>query len=231
MTLKPFLLCISLCFPLAASAASYHDLSTIKKQVSDYLYSLPDIQLNKESKITVHAIDSRLKLAACESLNFKLASGSHLMGKTSVHVICSAPKAWSFYLTASISRYDEVMVLNGSFKRGHIISEGDIYASRKDLSTLPFGYITEKNVLIGKQLKRHLQAGKILTPSHVTNPIIIKRGEMVALQTSNSGFMVRMKGTAMSDGAIGDKIRVKNSSSNRIIEGEITSHGIVTIGK
>lgn len=231
MTLRSLLLCISLGFSFAVTAANYHDLSTIKKQVSDYLYNLPDVQLNKESKITVHSINSRLKLPRCDSLDFKLASGSHLMGKTSVRVICSTPKPWSFYITATISRYDEVMVLNGSYKRGYIIKEGDIYASRKDLSSLPFGYITTKKDLIGKELKRNLQAGKILTPSHVTSPVIIKRGEIVALQRTASGFMVRMKGTAMMDGALGDKIRVKNASSKRIVEGEITNPGIVSIGK
>ena len=230
MTLRLILLLVSLCLPLVLEAESYHDMSNIKKQVSDYLFSLPEIQQNKETKITVHSIDRRLKLSKCSSLGFNLASGSHLMGKTSVRIICSKPKPWSFYITTTISRYDEVMILNGSFSRGHIIKAGDIFKARKDLSKLPFGYITNVTDVIGKQLKRHMQAGRVLTPSHLRNPLVIKRGEIVALQRKTSGFMVSMKGTAMMDGAVGDKIRVKNSSSRRIVEGKVIKAGVVIIG-
>lgn len=229
MKLKRLLLSITLCFPLIIKAESFHDMSNIKNQISNYLYSLPEIKQNKDTKIIVHSIDRRLKLSKCDALSFNLASGSRLMGKTSVRIICSSPKAWSFYVATTISRYDEVMVLNGSFSRGHILRENNIFRTRKDLSKLPFGYITNIHDVIGKQLKRHMQVGRVLTPSHLTNPIVIKRGELVALQRETSGFMVSMKGSAMMDGAIGDRIRVKNSSSKRIIEGKIAKAGLVII--
>lgn len=230
MTLRFILLYVSLSLPMMSKAESYHDISNIKKQVHSYLLNLPDILQNKETKITVNPIDKRLRLSKCDALDFNLASGSHLMGKTSVRVICSAPKPWSFYITTTISRFDEVMVSNGSFSRGHIIKKSDVYKTRKDLSKLPFGYITNSVDVIGKQLRRHVQAGRILVPSQLRNPLIIKRGETVALQRKTSGFMVSMKGTAMMDGAVGDKIRVKNNSSKRIIEGEISRSGAVIIG-
>jgi len=229
MTANVTILCLSLFFSPVVLAKNFHNMKNVKQQVADYLYNLPDIKQYKDTKVSVHSVDRRLKLAKCDSLNFKLATGSHLMGKTSVRVICSSPKPWSFYITATISRFDEVMVLNGSFSRGHIIKASDVFQVRKDLSKLPFGYITNKSDVIGKQLKRHCQAGRILTPSYLTNPIVIKRGELVALQKKAAGFMVSMKGTAMMDGAIGDNIRVKNNSSKRIIEGKITQSGIVII--
>jgi flagellar basal body P-ring formation protein FlgA len=229
MKLRLLLLSITLYFPLIITAESFHDMSNIKHQVTTFLYSLPEMQKNKDTKITVHSIDNRLKLSKCDSLDFNLASGSRLMGKVSVRIICSAPKAWSFYIATTISRYDEIFVLNGSFSRGHVLIESDIYKIRKDLSKLPFGYITNTSDVIGKQLKRHMQVGRVLTPSHLRNPLVIKRGEIVALQRKTSGFMVSMKGKAMMDGAIGDRIRVKNSSSKRIIEGQVAKAGLVII--
>lgn len=229
MKIRLLLLSIVFCFPLTLSAERFQDIASIKKQVTSFLYNQPEIQQNKDTKVTVHSIDSRLKLSECDSLGFNLASGSRLMGKTSVRVICSSPKAWSFYIAATIARYDEIIVLNGSFSRGHILIRSDIFTTRKDLSKLPFGYITDVNDVIGKQLKRHMQVGRILTPSHLTKPLVVKRGEIVALQRKTSGFMVSMKGRAMMDGAIGDRIRVKNSSSKRIIEGQVAKAGLVII--
>lgn len=229
MNIKPLALIYLLCSSTAVMATKNHDLNEIQEQVSQYLYSLPEISRDDDTKVLVHTIDKRLRLSTCSSLTFNLASGSDLLGKTSVRVICSAPKSWSFYLTATISKFKNVFSLNGSFNRGHIIKERDIFSIRKDLAKLPFGYITDEMDVIGKQLKRHTRAGRVLTPSQLRNPLIIKRGEIIALQKRTSGFMVNMKGIAMMDGAIGDRIRVKNKSSKRIIEGTITKAGIVTI--
>ena len=224
-----FIICILLCFAGLANAAGYHDMSQISKQVKDYLYNLPEIKQDKDTLVKVHSFDRRLKLAKCNRLDFNIASGAHLSGKTSVRVICKSPKSWSFYITASISRYDEVYLSNGTFSRGHILRESDVYKSRKDLSRLPFGYITQPSDVIGKQLKRSIQAGRILSPSQLNNPLVIKRGDIISLQSLNRGFSVSMKGVAMVNGAIGDNIRVKNTSSKRIVEGKVIKPGIVMI--
>ena len=217
------------CLPLLVQAGEFHDMSNIGKQVKSFLYSLPELDKNNDTKIKVHSIDRRLKLASCSKLSFDLANGADLIGKTSVRVICQAPKEWSFYTTATISRYTEIYVSNGSLRKDQILKREDLYKSRKDLGKLPFGYITRAEDIIGKQLKRHIQAGRIISPSQLRNPIVIKRGEIISLQHKTNDFMITMKGTAMMNGAVGEKIRVKNSSSKRIVEGTITRAGIVSI--
>ncbi|MDH5517330.1 MAG: flagellar basal body P-ring formation chaperone FlgA [Gammaproteobacteria bacterium] len=218
------------CLPITLQAGNYHDLSTFNTMISDFLYQLPELKRDDKTRIKVHSIDKRLKLAQCNKVSLNLASGSQLLGKTSIRVSCQQPKAWSFYATAMISRYDDIYVSSGNYTRGHIIRDSDVYKARKDLAKLPFGYITKPADIIGKQLKRQLQAGRIITPSQLTNPVVIKRGEMIALQRKTSSFMVSMKGSAMADGAIGDRIRVKNNSSKRIVEGRVIRPGVVEIG-
>jgi len=224
---------ILICFLGTAStsmAAKYHDMRNIRQQITQFLYSYPELQRGDDTVIKVNAVDRRLKLATCDELKFNLASGSRLLGKVSVRVICFKPNSWSFYVTSHISRFEEIYIANGSLSRGHIIRASDVYKSRKDLSRLPFGYITDEKSLIGKQMKRHVQAGRILTPSQIRNPIVIKRGELISLKRDSQGFSISMRGTAMSDGAIGDRIRVKNNSSKRIVEGTISQAGVVNIG-
>ncbi|MCK4707491.1 MAG: flagellar basal body P-ring formation protein FlgA [Gammaproteobacteria bacterium] len=229
--MKHYLLLISIlsCLSLTIQAEEFHDMSNISKQVKEYLYNLPELNRNKDTKIKVHSVDRRLRLARCNNLSFNLASGANLIGKTSIHIICEAPKEWSFYITATISRYTEIYVSNGSLSKDHILREEDLYKSRKDLAKLPFGYITKPKNIIGKQLKRHIQAGRIISPSQLRNPVVIQRGEIISLQRKTSDFMISMKGTAMMNGAIGERIRVKNNSSKRIVEGTITRAGIVSI--
>lgn len=211
-------------------AAGYQDLSPIRQLVKEFLLSFPELKQTSDTLIKVNSIDRRLKLSRCEKLDFDLATGSRLLGKLSVKVMCKKPKAWSFYVTAHISRFGQVYIANNALSRGHLVRAGDVYQSRKDLSRLPFGYIIDDKAVIGKQLKRHVQAGTVLTPSQLTSPIVIKRGEIISLQKKAAGFAISMKGTALSDGAVGERIRVKNNSSKRIIEGTITQSGIVMIG-
>jgi len=230
MTKKLLLMWLITYFSPIALAEKYHDMSNLGQQIENFIFNLPEMRRDNDTSIKVNAIDRRLKLAHCNQIKFNLASGSHLIGKTSIRVICTEPKAWSFYVTANISRYEQIYIANSTLNRGQIIRESDVYKSRKDLSKLPFGYITKPKDIIGKQVKRHVQAGRILRPSQLINPIVIKRGEIISLQSNSSGFTISMKGTAMSNGAIGDRIRVKNSSSKRIVEGTISQAGIVRIG-
>lgn len=216
--------------PISLHAGNYHDLSKLNSMITEFLYDLPDLKRDNNTRIKVHSVDKRLKLSKCNKVTLSLASGSQLLGKTTIRVICQQPKAWSLYVTAMISRYEDIYLSNGNFNRGHILRQSDVFKSKKDLAKLPFGYITKPADIIGKQLKRHIQPGRIISPSQLTNPVVIKRGEIIALQRKTSGFMVSMKGSAMSDGAIGDKIRVKNNSSKRIVEGRVIQAGIVTIG-
>ncbi|MBN8115235.1 flagella basal body P-ring formation protein FlgA, partial [Vibrio vulnificus] len=44
-----------------------------------------------------------------------------------------------------------------------------------------------------------------------------------------SGMSITTKGTAMSDGVVGEQIKVKNDKSNRIIDAQVSGVGEVTV--
>jgi flagella basal body P-ring formation protein FlgA len=212
-----------------SQAAAYQSLTEITDAVKAFLLAKDEIHQYPDTVVQVHSIDKRLNLSKCEKINYQLSSGAKLIGKTTVKVSCEAPKIWSFYVNANISCFTDVYTLNGNFNKGHIIRQSDVYKVRKDLARLPFGYITEKEQIVGKEIKRNLQAGRPVTPSQIRNPLLIKRGGIVSLQNKTAGFTVQMKGVAMMDGAAGDRIRVKNSSSDRIVEGTVDQSGNVDI--
>ena len=99
----------------------------------------------------------------------------------------------------------------------------------KDLSRIKYGYFTKIEHLVGKQLKRRIPQNKIIKVNYVKSPTLIKRGEIVSIVAENNGYSVKMSGTAMADGIYGERIRVKNLSSKRIIEGTVKKAGIISI--
>lgn len=198
--------------------------------VETFLKNQPGLDNPEQIEIEVGHIDSRLQLHACEAaLETFLAPGHKTLGKTSVGVRCSGPRPWALYVPANIDRYALVYQTTGALPKGHILRQRDITTVKANLARLNYGYFTDANDLIGKQTSRRIGQTKILTPNLVKAPLLVKRGEQVDLIAESGHYAIRMSGQAMMNGSQGDRIRVKNLSSQRIIEGIVTRRGEVTV--
>ncbi|MCW8934595.1 MAG: flagellar basal body P-ring formation chaperone FlgA [Gammaproteobacteria bacterium] len=209
---------------------SLHNHQDIKETARQFL----DANINKSQfsriKITMGQLDSRLKLSKCPlPLTATLAPGSEFAGKTTVHLRCSTNNPWTVYISARINLFGKVIQTASPLTKGHIIRKGDLHAVEEDLSRIKYGYFTSKEHLIGKQLKRRLPQNRIVKANYVKAPTLVKRGELVSIVAENTGYSVKMTGTAMNNGAKGERIQVKNSSSKRIVEGIIKEAGVVSI--
>ena len=208
----------------------HHSHAAIVKAVQKFLENHQDIKQYAERDIQVEHLDPQLNLNQCsEALQTYLAPGAKTLGKTTVGVRCHAPKAWALYVPARVTLYETVYRTADNLPRGHLISEADIEPVKQDLGRLHRGYFSDKSQLIGKETRRRLRQGHVITPSQVKAPLLVKRGDQVELIARSSPYAVRMSGKAMADGARGDRIRVKNLSSKRIVEGTVTQAGQVTV--
>jgi flagella basal body P-ring formation protein FlgA len=123
-----------------------------------------------------------------------------------------------------------VVVAATDLPRGALLTEKDLSLEELDITALHRGYMEEITDAIGKKLKRNLQRGQVLTPHQVATPLAVKRGNRVTIIASTPGaFEIRMQGQAMDNGAAGDRIKVKNTSSKRVVEATIRSPGIVEV--
>jgi len=175
-------------------------------------------------------LDPRLRLAQCPvPLTATLAAGSRFAGKTTVHIRCSGNTSWTVFLSAHINLYADVIKTAQPLNRGHILQKSDLIMNEQDLSQLKYGFFTEPQYLIGKQLTRRLVQNSVIKANYIKSPTLVKRGELVSIIAENPQYSVKMTGTAMMDGARGDRIRVKNLSSKRIIEGIVKKSGVVSI--
>jgi len=202
---------------IASTARQFIDANIDKSR-----FSRVSIQMNQ--------LDPRLRLTKCPMpLTSTLAPGSQFSGKTTVHLRCNSNSPWTVYIGAHIKLFGKVIQTTTPLTKGHILLDDDLVAVEEDLSQLKYGYFTTKDKLIGKQLKRRLVQNQVVKANYVKSKTLIKRGELVSIIAENTGYSVKMTGTAMGSGARGDRIQVKNSSSKRIIEGIIKEAGIVSI--
>lgn len=182
--------------------------------------------------IRLQPLDPRLRLPKCQAaLEAFLPSGARTAGNTSIGVRCPDAKPWILYLSANIQIHDQVLVAKRFLRRGTILSAADFQSERRELSTLPSGYETDPQQLIGRQLQRALMAGKVIPPRSVKIPPAVRRGETVTLVAGQSGIEITSSGIALNDARIGERLRVRNERSQRVIEGKVTANRRVEVGR
>lgn len=235
MNIRPALLIMLTILSLGSSAISkagqkIESHAAIIQAVQQFLESQPEIQQHSKYTLQIGHLDSRLRLNACDQpLETYLSPGGKLSGKTSVGVRCTAPKPWALYVPATVNLITDVYRTVRPLPRDHIINEQDIVSVEYNASRLNYGYFTRKEDLIGKQTRRRLKQNQVITPNQITEALIIKRGEKISLIAKSDNFAIKMKGEALMNGVLGERIRVKNMSSKRIIEGTVTQNGEVTV--
>lgn len=214
----------------AVASTSYHPHSDIIKQAKIFIEKNINHSQFTKVEINMGQLDRRLNLNKCtHPLQTNLSPGSQLSGKSTILVKCSSQKPWTVYIGAQIKLYKEAIATVRPLDRGHILTAQDLTPLETEITSLNQGYYNDKSSLIGQQLKRRLPQKRIIKANYITPPTMVKRGELVTIIAENTGFSVKMNGKALANGTKGDRIRVKNLSSKRVIEGTVMTHGVVNI--
>lgn len=124
----------------------------------------------------------------------------------------------------------EVPVLQNPVRSGDIISEADVtYVDirEKDLSAKA---VLDAGQLIGKSARRSLPALRTLSAADVTEPLLVKKGDLVTVTVQNNMLHLTAQGKALENGASGATVRVMNTASNQILEAVVTGAQSVTVG-
>ena len=214
--------------PVLAESGKFESIDTIKATAQDFLSSHSEIQDQANTTVSIGNIDARLTLPTCGTpLEAFLPSGAKVLGKTTIGVRCQAPRPWTLYVPAKVASFSQVLVTNAPLRRGHLVSAQDVSLQSRDSSSLNRAYLSDPEQVIGKVLKKNLARRALFTDAVLTEPHIIDKGQHIDLQAGRHGLQVSVTAVALSGGAVGEKIRVKNLSSSKIIEGTILASGAV----
>ncbi|MFL0809619.1 MAG: flagellar basal body P-ring formation protein FlgA [Agarilytica sp.] len=218
-----------------ANADTTQDIERLREAVhaftsEHYRHSLQHRNFEEDVEISVGNIDKRLRLARCDDqLGFKIQEPPHNIRNITVKTSCHNDRRWTIYVPVSIDIYSDVLVLNKSISRGEVLQEDDISHQRMNISTVGRGHIEDPTRAIGFELKRSLNAGEVIRLPYLTHPDIVRKGQIVVL-TSGSRFLnIETSAVALTNGYLGETIKVKNERSNRVVDVEVTGPGKVTV--
>jgi flagella basal body P-ring formation protein FlgA len=129
-------------------------------------------------------------------------------------------------------RYDEIVkvpVLISEIEHSTAITADNIEYAEMPKSKLQNNTITDEDALLGKILKHSIPSGRPIRTSDIEKQIIVSRGKAVNILFKTPSMTLQTSGVAMDSGGKGEVIRVRNSSSEKIIQAEIQNEELVSV--
>lgn len=182
------------------------------------------------AQVEASPLDQRIRLARCDQpLQAFLRPGTRVAARTIVGVRCVGSKPWKVYVPVNLVITADVLIPKRTLPKGHLITAEDLAADRRDVSRLQQGYYSSPAALVGQRVALTITAGRVITPRMVEADKVIRRGQSVTLIASSGGLRISMSGKALSDGALHQRIEVRNDNSGRIVEGIVRSREHVEV--
>lgn len=218
---------ISVC-QCANAQAPIESIDSIRSKVAQFLTDEYSQTHAEKVEVRVGNLDSRLRLTKCsQDLNLNLKDSSRTGGNINVQVSCSAGSAWTILVPAQAKVYRSVAVAGRNLQRGDLVSAADLSSEIKDVGDLRIGFALAPEAIIGKEIKFAVNKGETFRNSALDAPLVIKRGDTVSMESNAGGISVKTSATAVSDGRVGQQIRVKNNQSARVINARVVEAGKV----
>jgi flagellar basal body P-ring formation protein FlgA len=110
---------------------------------------------------------------------------------------------------------------------GDVIRPDDVVAHPVP-RPLPEALFAERNI-VGQQIRRRIQADRPLTTPDVGPRIAVLASAPVTVLWSSGPIRMEMQGRAIESGALGDEVRVLNTSSGQTIRSIVTGDGMTEV--
>lgn len=200
----------------------------VKQAIETYLF-----QNNEELEIRTH--DYRREIAITPKAKIievsKLISSKPGRKKFELLISDNNDYQQSITVSAFVDVFREVPVSVSKLERGNIITEGDIAYARLNTRNLPRDYVSDVKRIIGYEIKNSLNPGQPFKLSKISVPKIIKNGDSVVLEYKTKNLLATATGKAIQSGGLGEEIKVRNSSSGKVIKAEVLGEGLVGVVK
>lgn len=211
------------------SSSTEYNLST---QLNDYLTAKQNEIAEKgyRSDFNIGNIDPRFNEKPCTlPLEFSLNRSPLTQANLTVLSECKDQTPWKIYITTKFNVYGNVVYASSTLPRAHTIQRQDIEVKEVAINQHYYASFNHIDDVVGMIAKRSIRHGSVIQANLLQAPMLIKRGDDVVIMASAQGIMIRMRGTAMQDGELGQQISIKNNQSERIIKARVSDSGLVSV--
>ena len=153
-------------------------------------------------------------------------------GLTPVHVLVYVDG--KFYRRAvlyfRVQVYDTVLVAAHDLRPEQTIGAEDVRLAEVTVEDADTVYLKEVAEVSGRVPTRFLSSGKPLVATVLQAARVLEAGDPVTLVTRYHGIEVKAEGVALQRGRIGERIRVRNARSAKVLLGTVVDAHTVQLG-
>jgi len=132
-------------------------------------------------------------------------------------------------ITGRFEEMVEVPVLKQSKRAGDIIQASDLELRNYPKARARSDTLTDISSLVGKSPGRVISAGRPIRVQELAQPTMVKKNDMVKMIFNQGMMAISTNGQAMTSGAKGSVIGVKNLTSKKIVHGTVQDENTVLI--
>ena len=115
----------------------------------------------------------------------------------------------------------KTVVVKKNITKGEVITEDNLTFSFQISDDLPGGFTTMSEI-IGRKAKFNLARGAVIKTRQLEIVYPVEKGKAVLVVANNSRLSITVNAIALEAGQIGDMIKVKNSTSGKILNAIVT---------
>ncbi|MDB4837971.1 flagellar basal body P-ring formation chaperone FlgA, partial [Marinomonas sp.] len=136
---------------------------------------------------------------------------------------------WKSYLPVTQSITITAIKAITPINRGQTIDQSNTDIGEVDISGLRGQIFTPKKPPYGLVASRNLPLNTYITDNLTDLPRLVKKGDSVLITANGGSIVVKMNGIALEHGKKGQQIRVKNTSSGRIVRAKVVTSSEVLV--
>ncbi len=122
----------------------------------------------------------------------------------------------------------KIVVLTKSIKRGEVITADDVVIISRS-GNPGASYFSDLDDVVGRKVKRSLSINKTVRMQHLELDWMIEKDQSVIIVSKIGSVTVASAGTAIENAQIGELVKVRNHSSELIVEGVVMSEKKILI--
>lgn len=210
-------------------AGEIQSLASIRLQSEAFIAGYP-YESPYPARFQIESLDTRLRLKACpQALAIEFAQRNKTHGNTALRVKCPLKPGWKIHLPIRVDLFDDVLVAAKPLVKGQIIDESAVVLQKQNISRLNYGYYAKQAALGQLQVRRNLTRGTVLTPSNLVPRLLVRSGQQVTLLLAYKGIEIKSSGLALRSASLGERVKVRNSQSGKVVEGVVSGESQVRI--
>ena len=178
-----------------------------------------------ELEVVVNKLDPRIKISPCDTEIKANIPEKNYSRNVNVKIYCDGTNPWQLYVPSKINTIVPLVFAKQRISKGSLLSEDNLIVKYQNINNIRGETISDIASVAGTKAKRNISKNK---PLSMRNICYVCKGESVTIIAQSSLLLIKTKGIALSSGAIGDTIKVKNVKSNKTVFAEVkNTHQVI----